>query len=208
MGSKTKSTLVHDALMLFLITLIAGLALGFCNEATKKARASAEEKATNEAFQKVYPDAESFSEDDAIKDKVKDSDKFLADNKLTGAKILEVRIAKDADGKAVGYVAKFNATEGYGGDVTLSLGMTNEGEITGFEVLNCSETPGLGAKCKEPKFKDQFKGIKADNIEYIKQGKKKDNQIDAISGATITTKAVTKGVNGAIEFLRNDVMQG
>lgn len=203
-----KSTLIKDAIILFVITLIAGLGLGFVNEVTKTPIADANAKAKQEAYQSVFADAYEFIEDEAIAEKVENSADFLSDNDLSGAEITEVLLANDESGTAIGYVISFTAKEGYGGDITLSMGMTNEGTITGLEVLSASETAGLGAKCTESAFKDQFQGINADSIEYTKDGKSADNQIDAISGATITTKAVTKGVNAAIAFLKQDVMQG
>ncbi|MBR3772371.1 MAG: RnfABCDGE type electron transport complex subunit G [Clostridium sp.] len=208
MENKKKSTLVKDAVILFAITLIAGGALGFFSELTKEPIEAANQKAKLEAYQSVYTEASDFVADDAISGKVDKADEFLADNNLTGACITEVLVANDKDGNAVGYVVSFTAKEGYGGDIKLSMGMTNEGAITGLEVLSCSETAGLGANCQKPEFKGQFKDINADSIEYTKDGATADNQIDAISGATITTKAVTKGVNAAIAFLKQDVMQG
>lgn len=205
---KNKSTLIKDAIILFVITLIAGSALGYSYGITKGPIEKAEEDAKQQAYQSVYKDAEQFSNDDSIDKKVKDSEKFFKDNDISGAKIEEVAVAQDASGESIGYVISFAATEGYGGEISLSMGMTNEGEITGFEVLKASETPGLGMKCKEDAFKNQFAGINADSIEYTKDGAKADNEIDAISGATITTKAVTKGVNAAIAFLKQDIMQG
>lgn len=203
-----KSTLIKDAIILFVITLIAGLGLGFVNEVTKTPIADANAKAKQEAYQSVFADAYEFIEDEAIAEKVENSADFLSDNDLSGAEITEVLLANDESGTAIGYVVSFTAKEGYGGDITLSMGMSNDGTITGLEVLSASETAGLGAKCTESAFKDQFQGINADSIEYTKDGKSADNQIDAISGATITTKAVTKGVNAAIAFLKQDVMQG
>lgn len=203
-----KSTLIKDAIILFVITLIAGLGLGFVNEVTKTPIADANAKAKQEAYQSVFADASGFAEDEVIAEKVENSSEFLLDNDLSGAEITEVLVANDESGTAIGYVISFTANEGYGGDITLSMGMTNEGAITGLEVLSASETAGLGAKCTESEFKDQFQGINADKIEYTKDGATAENQIDAISGATITTKAVTKGVNAAIAFLKQDVMQG
>ena len=205
---KNKSTLMKDAIILFVITLIAGSALGFSYGLTKGPIEKAEKEAKQKAYQSVYKNAEKFDKDDSIDKKVEDSEKFFKENDISGAKIEEVAVAQDASGQSIGYVISFAATEGYGGEISLSMGMTNEGEITGFEVLKASETPGLGMKCKEDAFKNQFAGINADSIEYTKDGAKADNEIDAISGATITTKAVTKGVNAAIAFLKQDIMQG
>lgn len=208
MGNKNKSTLMKDAIILFVITLLAGLGLGLVYEVTKNPIAEANAKAKQEAYQRVYPDAKEFAADEAIEKKVKDSVHFLSNNALDGAVISEVLIANDESGNGIGYVVSFVAKEGYGGDISLSMGMTNEGEITGLEVLSASETAGLGANCTKADFKDQFKGKNVDAIEYTKDGATADNQIDAISGATITTKAVTKGVNAAISFLKQNVMQG
>ncbi|SET10352.1 RnfABCDGE type electron transport complex subunit G [[Clostridium] polysaccharolyticum] len=205
---KNKSTLLKDAIILFIITLIAGCALGFGQEITKEPIAKAEKEEKQVAYQKVFKNADKFEEDSAIKEKVDKSETFLKENDLSGAKIEEVTVAQDASGQPVGYVISFLATEGYGGDISLVMGMTNEGEITGFEVLKASETPGLGMRCEEPEFKNQFAGKKADSLVYTKDGAKADNEIDALSGATITTKAVTKGVNTAIAFLKQDIMQG
>lgn len=208
MENKNKSTLMKDAIILFVITLLAGLGLGLVYEVTKNPIAEANAKAKQEAYQRVYSDAKEFAADEAIDKKVEDSAQFLSDNALDGAVISEVLIANDESGNAIGYVVSFVAKEGYGGDISLSMGMTNEGEITGLEVLSASETAGLGANCTKADFKDQFKGKNVDAIEYTKDGATADNQIDAISGATITTKAVTKGVNAAIAFLKQNVMQG
>lgn len=205
---KNKSTLLKDAIILFVITLIAGCALGFGQEITKDPIAKAEKQAKQEAYQKVYKEANEFEEDSAINKKVKESETFMKENDLSGAKIEEVTVAKDASGQSIGYVISFLATEGYGGEISLVMGMTNEGEITGFEVLKASETPGLGMKCEEPEFKNQFAGKNTDSIVYTNDGAKADNEIDALSGATITTEAITKGVNAAIAFLKQDVMQG
>lgn len=207
-NAKSQNTLVKDAIILFAITLISGILLGLSYGVTKGPIEKANEKATQEAYKLVYPDADKFEEDSAASDKVKDVDSYFNENGIEGATVSEVLAAKESSGKQIGYVISFAATEGYGGDIDLSMGMTNDGEITGLEVLSCSETAGLGAKCQQSDFKDQFAGIKADEIEYTKDGKTKDNQIDAISGATITTKAVTKGVNAAIKFLKNDIMAG
>ena len=207
-SNQKQNTLLKDAVILFVITLIAGALLGLCNEATKDAIKAAEDKAKQEAYMKVFSTATKFVQDDAIKEKVDNSEKILKDLNLSGATVSEVLVAKDDQDTELGYVVSFVAKEGYGGDISLSMGMTKEGEITGLEVLSMSETAGLGAKCTQSEFKDQFAGINADEIVYTKDGKSADNEIDAISSATITTKAVTKAVNVANTFIKQAVMQG
>ena len=107
----------------------------------------------------------------------------------------------------IGYVASFTAKEGYGGDISLSMGVAADGTITGLEVLSASETAGLGANCTTDAFKSQFAGINSERVEYTKMGKSADNEIDALSGATITTKAITKAVNSLLLFLHTSVMK-
>ena len=88
--------------------------------------------------------------------------------------------------------------EGYGGDITISVGLANDGTVKGIEILDISETAGLGMKAKEDKFKNQFQNKAVSQFTYTKTGAVQDFEIDAISGATITTNAVTNAVNAAI----------
>ncbi|SFR63408.1 RnfABCDGE type electron transport complex subunit G [Anaeromicropila populeti] len=201
--TKKKNTLVKDAVILFAITLVAGLLLGVCYGITKEPIKEANEKAKQEAYANVFSEADNFVADEGLKALVDNSAQFFTDNDITGAEMNEVLYAVDNSGTPLGYVMSFAATEGYGGNIEISMGIDFNGMITGFEVLSMSETAGLGAKCTTSDFKNQFVGIQADAIEYTKTGKTKDNEIDAISSATITTKAVTKGVNAALAFAKN-----
>ena len=88
---------------------------------------------------------------------------------------------------------------GYGGDISLVVGVDNELKVTGVDIVSHSETPGLGAKCKTDDFRNQFIG-KTIDIKVTKNGAK-DNEIDAITSATITSNAVTNGVNSAISAI-------
>ena len=205
-----KSSMGMDAFKLFLITLVAGLLLGLVYQITKDPIEQSNIKAKNEAYQKVFSEAASFEKNDAIDAAVADSaaiDRLLSENELGGTVITEVLEAKDASGSVLGWVASFTAKEGYGGDITLSMGVAADGTITGFEVLSASETAGLGANCTRDEFKSQFAGINSDRVEYTKMGKSADNEIDALSGATITTKALTKAVNSLLLFLHTNVMK-
>ena len=79
-------------------------------------------------------------------------------------------------------------------------------EITGVEILSIDETVGLGMNAKNKEFRDQYKGKKVDCFEVVKTGKQSDEEIDSLSGATITSKAMTGGINGALEFY--DLLKG
>ena len=95
---------------------------------------------------------------------------------------------------------------GYSGKISLLVGFDIAGqEITGIKVLNQSETPGLGALCAEPWFGERFKekGV-SEPLEVVKQEPAGDHEIVAITASTITSKAVTNGVDTAREhFVRN-----
>ena len=114
-------------------------------------------------------------------------------------------VAEAEDGSVLGYLITASSTEGYNGLVQISVGITSEGNLTGLGFLSISETPGLGMKAKEPDFKDQFNGMKAQKLEVTKTDTTADNQVQAISGATYTSKAVTGATNAAIYFVENCV---
>ena len=95
----------------------------------------------------------------------------------------------------MGYVV-LAEPKGYGGAISLVVGIDNDLTVTGIDITNQSETPGLGANCQNPEFMGQFKG-KTSGIAVVK-GTASGNQIDAITSSTVTSKAVTKGVNDAL----------
>ena len=188
-----------------MITLIAGICLGSVYQITKQPIARAEAKAKQEAYQKVFKNAE-FEAGDELKEKVEGAEAFFENQGTAGVTVVEVMKAVDQSGNTAGYVMTLVSGQGYGGDIKMSLGIDKDGTITGLEILSMSETAGLGAKCTEEAFKDQFAGISADEITYTKSGKAADHEIDAISGATITTKAVTGAVNAGIAFIKSEIL--
>ena len=219
-SAKTGSTMIRDTLALFIITMIAGCLLGLVNEVTKDLIAQADLQKKMDAYRTVFSSAAEFRENDEITSKVEDVEGFSktvdeanatgnyeksgVDAKIESFVINEVLEAVDSSGNVLGYVVSFTGTAGYGGDVNMSLGVDNDGVITGFEVISNSETAGLGANCTNAEFKDQFKDISTTGIMYTKSGKKEGTdpaEIDALSGATVTTKAVTKSVNAVLLFL-------
>lgn len=195
--------LLKDALALTIITLVAGCLLGFVQMITEKPIARQKEKTKQEAYKTVYPQAQEFEE---VKDvnPLKDSKKALkADGLAENNRIDEILAVKDSSGDSpAGYVMTVTNSEGYGGDITFSMGIKADGTVTGIEFTEIDETAGLGMKAKEDTFKNQFKNKKVDSFAYTKSQAAKDNEIDALSGATITTNAVTNGVNAGISYYR------
>lgn len=189
--------MIKDALILFAITLIAGLMLGVVNDITKEPIAQQEQKAKNEACQNVFAAADSF-EAQELADSAQ-IEQVLTDAGISGADIDELMAAKDASGALLGYVITVTDHEGYGGDIQFSMGITNEGTLNGISLLSISETAGLGMRAGEvlvPQFSDK----NVSKFTYTKTGAVADSEIDAISGATITTNAVVNGVNAGLAY--------
>ena len=93
------------------------------------------------------------------------------------------------------------AHDGYGGDIKFSVGLSTDGTYLGTSILTISETAGLGMRAKQdPSFLAQFNGTKASEYKVVTDGtgSSSDSSIDAIGGSTVTSKAITKGVNAAL----------
>ncbi len=196
-----------DALILALITLIAGFLLGGVYEITKEPRARQEEIAKNKAYIAVYENNKAFKDMDVNKFTFKDVDlstlvnleKTLKDNKLSDKVSIDSLVkAIDKDGNTVGYVFNVTAKGGYGGDICYSVGLDTVGTVTGISILSIKETPGLGMKAKEDTYLNQYVDKNGSFVVNKDNPSGEDIKIDAISGATITSRAMTDGVNGAV----------
>ncbi|MCR5143779.1 MAG: RnfABCDGE type electron transport complex subunit G [Lachnospiraceae bacterium] len=193
--------LVKDALTLTVITVVAGAALGLVHEITLDPIAKAQEATKQEAYKTVFESAETFTDLEGF-----DADaatKIVNEAGYVNDEITGCVVANDASGNACGYVITVLTHDGYGGDINFSVGITNDGVINGYSMLEISETPGLGMKSTEEKFMSQFNGIKAQTLTVTKTGKTSEAEIDAISGATITSKSVTNGVNASVEYFNS-----
>ncbi len=187
---------VKNVLCLTLITLFAGAGLGYVYEITKEPIAQMEENTKLEAFHSVFPEADSFSDLGDVSSAANAIDALG----ISGVDIDSAVTANDASGNTIGYVINSTSHEGYGGDITLSVGIASDGTVKGFEILDISETAGLGMKAKEQKFRDQFANRQVKQFSYTKSGATQEFEIDALSGATITTKAVTNAVNASLAY--------
>lgn len=130
----------------------------------------------------------------------------------TGVELSSIYAAKDGD-KTVGYVAATVCHEGYGGDVTVMVGIDKkDGEkakVKSVKIMSMSETAGLGAKANEPEFVSRYTGLfEGIGVEKNNGGNAENNTISAISGATVTSKAVTKAVNCALGAAENSANGG
>ena len=159
-------------LVLTVICIVAAVLLAATNLATKDVIAANAQREAMETLGKLLPDATAFE-------------------------TLEsgISVGKDGAGNVVGY-ALASATQGFGGEVETTVAARPDGVINGISVggSNFAETAGLGARAKEPEFQAQFAG-KSAPVALTKDG----GEIEALSGATITSRAVIKGVNQAME---------
>ena len=201
MAKKKKESMIKDAIILCMISLIAALALGFVNELTKDRIAFLAAQAKAEAYQEVYPEAVGIVDaesNEVLAAALEEAEAILSAGGFSDVTIDEVCMVQDANMDYVGYVASVTL-KAY--DVmTLTFGYTNEGVCTGLAFLSIKETPGMGMKADEPEFKNQFIGNKSEQFVAVKSGAV-EGEINAISGATITTEAVVKGINAGICFM-------
>lgn len=191
------STMLKEAGILFCITLIAGLFLGFVYELTKEPRRIQQEKAIQEACIAVFPDAEEqgielrFEDTGYVPDEALTAE--LAENKVRIGTVF----AAYNGGTLYGYVVESVSGKGYGGDIVLYVGVGTDGTVNGVSITEISETAGLGMKAPNV-LTPQFAGKKVESFVYTKNGAAAENEVDAISSATITTRAVTNAVNGGL----------
>ena len=201
-----KNKIIKDALALTLITLVAGVTLGGVYEITKDPIAKQEAQAKAEAYEQVFTDAAAFEAvemDDTLTKTIRDQ---LDQEGYKAQSIEEVMRAEDQSGETLGYAFTVVTSVGYGGDIQFSMGVQNDGTLNGISILSIGETAGLGMNADTPAFKDQFVGKQVEKLQYTKNGATQDDEINAISGATVTTNAMTNGVNAGLCAFR--VMEG
>ncbi len=193
--------MLKEAGILFAITLIAGLVLGFIYELTKEPIEIQRQKAVQRACAAVFSEAEEFRELSYTVD-----EELAAELSEDGVTVGTVYEALGADKTVLGYVLQTTSSEGYGGSIVLYMGVTLDGVLKDISILEISETPGLGMQA-EKVLAPQFHEKKAGSFTFTKTGSQSESEIDAISGATITTKAVTNAVNGGLKAAAR-LMQG
>ncbi len=196
--------IIMDTFKIFLITAISGLLLGGVYVITKEPIAQAEAAAQEAAYREVFKDGKEFAE---FTYDAEAANKLLADNGYNNETINGIVEVKDTDGNVIGYVFNVTTSAGYGGDITFSVGIKNDGTVNGYTILSMSETAGLGAKAKEDKFRSQFANKLVEKFVVTKTGASSDNEIDAITSATITSNAVTGGVNACLCYMHEELME-
>lgn len=189
--------ILKDTAVLLVITIISGFLLGIAYEVTAPVIAArkAEEKAAS--YRTLFTDAGSFVDCEDLLEE--------AAGVLSAAgrseEITDVMAVLDASGNVIGYAMSISCI-GNQGEIIVAYGYAVDGTSLGIEILTSSETAGLGSRASEPEFKDQFKNKNYDSFTLVKNGGNGEDEIDAISGATDTSTAVTGAVNAGIIFGR------
>ena len=196
-NSKKEGGIVQLVVVLGLITFLCALILGVINGVTKDKIAQNAVETRNAAMAEIIPDAD-FEDMDV---NLSAEDVAAAGVSLpagrTAAAITGVYKATK-DGADAGYCVQVTP-KGFGGVLTMIVGIHADGTIAGAKVTSHSETPGLGAKSQaDPNWITQYAGQTADGqLQVTKDG----GTINAITGATITSRAVTDGVNTAAAYV-------
>ena len=190
--------IVKDALVLFAITLVAGILLGVVYQITLDPIAKANENAKEKAYKAVLAEADSFETIDALPSD--DDINASSDIDFSKDKVNEVAIGKKGS-ETAGYVV--TVTDSDGGDIKFTVGISTDGKVLGVSFLSISETAGLGMRAKQdPSFTSQFtaKSDAVASFSVVTDGSASESNanVDAIGGSTITSKSVTKGVNYAL----------
>jgi electron transport complex protein RnfG len=184
--AKKESSFINMTIALFVITAVAGLALSAVYSVTKEPIAASQRAKINNAIKMVIPEFETISDTVLMPEVGKDS-----------LKVHRLLKGSESSGSAV----ETYTDDGFSGRFTLMVGFMPNGSISNIEVLEHKETPGLGTKMALPTFKDQFKGLKLADLPGGKLKVKKDGgTVDAITAATISSRAFCDAVNRAAEI--------
>ncbi len=169
------------AIVLFLIAAICTAILAVTNNVTLPKINENNRQAEIKSRQIVISTADSFS-----------------DEKTAGDKTYVE--ALDKDGNVIGYVFTTSSAKGYGGEIKIMTGVSADGKVTGIEILSIEETAGLGMNAKKDTFKNQYVG--SSGLFSVVKSNPGENEIQALTGATITSSAVTEAVNEALAIYK------
>jgi Na+-translocating ferredoxin:NAD+ oxidoreductase subunit G len=182
---------INLVVTLFVITLVASLSLGFVHKWTQEPIAKAQLEKQLKAIESVL--------------KGYDNNPVLEKYKVVvpdGYDSLEFFPAKK-NGVLIGIAVKTKSSRGYNGDIRLMVGFNMQGQIQNISVLDHRETPGLGSKISSSSFIKQFLGKNPDEMRL--RVKKDGGDVDAISGATITTRAYAEAVQLAYNTFKSSI---
>jgi Na+-translocating ferredoxin:NAD+ oxidoreductase subunit G len=189
---------VMPAVLLSIICLVTTLLLALTNSVTAPVIAALEAQAEKAQMEQIFPDGETFTpyipseiEDDALSE--------------AGGNVDKIYIAKDSSDTIIGYIF-ISSSQGYAGLIKAAVGIDSQGSLVSSSFTAADETPGLGKKVEEDRFEQAFTGLAtSDDLLVSASG---SGQIDAISGATISSKGAVSAVNQAMRAYRELFSKG
>ena len=189
-----KKAIPKPVIILLVITLVAGAALSGVYVLTADRIAENQERAAQAAFLEVVPGAVSFETDEAVQAAAEQSayGSVTIQKALTGV---------DESGNVVGYAISVRNAQSFDGGLALVVGIQADGTLNGISFTELHETAGMGMKCGEPDFMNQFAGVNVASFTLNKGGASaEDDVIDSVNGASVTSGSVVDAVNAALDF--------
>ena len=183
-----KDTLLNMFIALFVICVVSGSILGLVYNATKDPIAAAETAKKTEAIKNVLPEFNELKET-MVKSAMEDAE-------------IPFYLAYDANNNFIGAAVETFTNKGFSGNISLMVGILANGTINNISVLQHAETPGLGSKMSESSFKDQFNNKNTTSFNF--NVKKDGGDVDAITAATISSRAFCDAVNRALSTFENN----
>jgi electron transport complex protein RnfG len=188
--------IVRLIVVLTLVCIVAAVALARVYEFTKEPIAEQRRLARLKAVVAVLPEHENQPDQNTINLELENGKTRMVYLGMSGNEIN-------------GLAFEIRNGEGYGGEIVAMLGLNTKGEIHGVEIVRHGETPGLGAKIANPEFRSQFKGKSLTNTNFML--KKDGGDLDQVTGATISPRAIVKGIKEGLEFFsehKNEIIKG
>ena len=183
-----KDTLLNMFIAMFVICMVSGGVLGLVYNATKDPIAAAETAKKTEAIKNVLPEFNELKET-MVKSALEDVE-------------IPFYLAYDANNNFIGAAVETFTSKGFSGNISLMVGILADGTVNNISVLQHAETPGLGSKMSEPSFKDQFNNKNSTSFNF--NVKKDGGDVDAITAATISSRAFCDAVNRALSTFENN----
>lgn len=174
-------SIIKTGLFLFTVSALSGILLAYSESVTKPLIDSNQRKIEQDAQNAILP-SKSFKE--------------ITEGKDT------FTVGYNENNKPNGAIFKV-APKGFGGAITMLVGINADGKVTGYKILSHTETPGLGAKLLSNKFKTDFENLLKANPSPVFKVKKDGGNVDAITAATISSRAFCSGINTALSTFNN-----
>lgn len=187
--------IIRLVVVLTLVCVVAAIALAKVYDFTKEPIATQRRLAKLRAVEAVLPEHENQPDQNTIEVDLGDGD----------IRTVYLGLSKESIN---GLAFEVTNSEGYGGEIVAMLGLDPNGTIFGVEIVRLAETPGLGAKIANPEFRSQFKGKSLTNTNFML--KKDGGDLDQVTGATISPRAIVKGIKEGLEFFekhRGDILK-